>query len=878
MTVRATYRIQFTSDFRFPDAARLAPYFATLGISHLYASPILAAREGSTHGYDGVHYSLISPELGGEEEFRAMAAAFREHGIGVIVDFVPNHMGVGGADNVFWLSVLEWGRQSPVAGWFDIDWASPTPGLAGKVLVPFLGDQYGEVLAQGELDLRYDADRGAFAVWAHDTHKLPVCPQTYAMILRAAPGFEELAARFEAAGEADPSDPVWPDLRQRLREVDPSAAVAAFRGTPGDLESWAALDRLAEAQNWRAAKFSMDSDAINYRRFFTMSDLAGVRVEKAEVFAGVHRLILRLMEEGVVDGIRIDHIDGLVDPKGYCLRLRQSLDRPFPLYVEKILAPDEQLPASWRADGTTGYEFSNLAVGLLVDPAGEEALTRVHAEFTGQTNAPEDVVHQAKLEIMAQPMAAELENLSDRLLALVADDPRRRDFGRAAVRSGLSQVIAALDVYRTYVDRDGIADSDRGRVEAAVERAKARAPEVDPGIYDFISAVMTLDLAGEQPEKLDEILTLVMRLQQFTGPVMAKGLEDRALYRYSRLIALNEVGSEPGQFGVSLEAFHAANRDRLEREPGGMLTTSTHDTKRGEDARMRIAAISGHVEAWAAKVEEWHGLLASDEQPVDRNEEYFFYQLLLGVWPMDWTTAPKTDELSALRERIEAGMMKSIREAAVNSRWVFGNEDYEAAFCAFIGRALGSPDSDFLRSFLDFHAQIAAGAEANILVQTVLKLTVPGMPDTYQGAELWEQSLVDPDNRRPVDFALRERLASETRETAPADVTSHEGAAKLALTAALLRLRSDLPDLFARGSYEPLEAGEGICAFLREAEDARMLVACRLNRSGNHEAALPLPEGRWQDLVTGREAAGELRFGRLPVAVLVAREAATPGS
>ncbi|WYK04791.1 malto-oligosyltrehalose synthase [Cereibacter sphaeroides f. sp. denitrificans] len=615
----------------------------------------------------------------------------------------------------------------------------------------------------------------------------------------------------------------------------------------------------------------MDSDAINYRRFFTMSDLAGVRVEKAEVFAGVHRLILRLMEEGVVEGIRIDHIDGLVDPKGYCLRLRDALDRPFPLYVEKILAPDESLPESWRADGTTGYEFANLAVGLILDPAAEEALTEIHAGFTGQTASPEDLVHQAKLEIMAQPMASELESLTDRLLALVAEDPRRRDFGRAAVRSGLSQVIAGLDVYRTYADASGLAEADRARVEAAVERAKARAPEIDPGIYDFIGAVMTLDLAEEQPAKRDEILILVMRLQQFTGPVMAKGLEDRALYRYSRLIALNEVGSEPGHFGVSLAAFHEANRDRAAREPGAMLTTSTHDTKRGEDARMRIAAIGSHVEDWAAKVQEWHGMLASDEEPVDLSEEYFFYQLLLGVWPMDWADAPEAQDLAALRERVEAAMLKSIREAAVNTRWVFGNEAYEAAFCAFIGRALGTPDSAFLRSFLPFHGRIAPEALANILVQTVLKLTVPGMPDIYQGADLWEQSLVDPDNRRPVDFALRERMLLEMQEKVPADVPPEAGAVKLALTARLLGLRAELPDLFARGSYEPLEAGEGICAFLRAGEGARMLVACRLNRAAHPAQGISLPEGRWQDLVTGTEASGTLAFGRLPVAVLIER-------
>ncbi|MCE6950357.1 malto-oligosyltrehalose synthase [Cereibacter sphaeroides] len=877
MTVRATYRIQFTQAFRFVDAQRLAPYLARLGISHLYASPILAAREGSTHGYDGVHYSLISPDLGSEEEFRAMAATLRHHGIGLIVDFVPNHMGVGGADNVFWLSVLEWGRQSPVAGWFDIDWESATPGLAGKVLMPFLGDHYGEVLAQGGLELRYDAERGTFAVWAHDTHKLPVCPRTYAMILRAAPGFEDLAADFEAAGQAGPADPVWSELRQRLREADPTPALAAFRGVEGDLDSWAALDALAEAQNWRAAKFSIDSDAINYRRFFTMSDLAGIRVEKPEVFAGVHRLILRLMEEGVVDGIRIDHIDGLVDPKGYCLRLRGSLDRRFPLYVEKILAPDESLPEDWQTDGTTGYEFANLAVGLLVDPVGEEALTRIHAEFTGQTMPPAEVVHQAKLEIMAQPMAAELESLTERLLALVAEDPRRRDFGRAAVRGGLSQVVASLDVYRTYVDVSGISASDRKRVEAAVERARLHAPEIDPGIFDLIAAAMTLDLAEELPDRRDEILAFTMRLQQFTGPVTAKGLEDRALYRYARLIALNEVGSEPGRFGVTLDEFHAANRARLAREPAAMLSTSTHDTKRGEDARMRIAAISGHADRWATAVDEWHGLLADEAQPVDRNDAYFLFQLLFGVWPADWQEAPSAEDLADLRGRVEAAALKSVREASVHTRWVFGNEDYEAAVCAFVGRALGDPGSAFLRSFLEFNRLVAPDALHNTLVQTVLKLTVPGVPDTYQGAELWEQSLVDPDNRRAVDFALRERLLDQVLEGPPAAAAPGDGARKLALTAALLRLRRDHPDLFCAGSYEALEAGPGLCAFLRRAGGMRMLVACVLHPAQERDRRLALPEaGNWVDVVTGEAVAEAVEFRGQPVAVLVAREENQP--
>ncbi|PZX51769.1 maltooligosyl trehalose synthase [Cereibacter changlensis] len=875
MTPRATYRFQFTADFTFADAAALAPYLSELGISHVYCSPILAAREGSTHGYDGVHYSLINPELGGEEGFRAMAATLREKGIGLIVDFVPNHMGVGGADNAFWLSVLEWGPLSPVAGWFDIDWDSNTPGLSGKVLVPFLGDHYGEVLAAGDLELRFDPEKAAFAIWAHDTHKLPVCPQCYGEILRRG-GLDELADAYEAvAGEA-PTNPVWKELRARLRDADMTKAVASYVGTPGDLDSWKAMDALIEAQHWRPVKFSMDGDAINYRRFFTMSDLAGVRVEKPEVFRATHKLILPLMQEGIIDGIRIDHIDGLIDPKGYCLRLRDALDKPFPLYVEKILAPDEELPEDWQTDGTTGYEFANQVVGLIVDPAGETAMSEIYAAFTGQTTSPEDIVHIAKLEIMAQPMASELEALTDRFLALAQDDPRRRDFGRAGMRAGLSQVVAGLDVYRTYVDRDGIRDEDRARIAAAVERAKLRAPEIDPGIFDFIALVLTLDLAEEHPEQRADILKTTMRMQQFTGPVMAKGLEDRALYRYARLIALNEVGSEPGHFGLTLEAFHAAN---AARNPSCMLTTSTHDTKRGEDARMRIAALSGHPDLWRERIAEWHELLADEDQPIDRNEEYFFYQLLFGVWEADWSAAPSPEALASLRERVEAGMMKSVREAAVNTRWVFGNEEYETALCAFIARALEAPDTPFLRSFRGFVAEVAPHGLVNSLIQTTLKLTAPGMPDLYQGAELWEQSLVDPDNRRPVDFALRERLLGEVMAEPAALAPADQGGVKLALTAALLNLRRDKPELFQEGDYRPVEAeGKGaasLCAFERRHGDDRMLVACALHPAGSRphrDATRLLAEGEWLNLLTGEpvtELTGAALFGRLPVAVLV---------
>ena len=427
MDLRATYRLQFTAAFRFADAAALAPYLADLGISHVYASPVFAARPGSTHGYDVTDPNAFNPELGTEADFRAMAAAFRAHGLGLILDIVPNHMGIGGAANRFWLDVLEWGEASPCAPWFDIDWASTHPGLAGKVLVPFLDAAYADVLADGGLALRFDPAEGSFAVWAHDSHKLPICPRHYGTILRAG-GLAAEAAAFDAAAPLDPADRRWSELKAGLAAVpQPSVAraLAAFAGTPGDPATWSRLDSLIAAQHWRAAKFNLDGDAINYRRFFTISDLAGVRVELPEVFDATHRLVLSLLDEGLIDGVRIDHIDGLRDPKAYTLRLRSRVARPFTLHVEKILAADEDLPADWQSDGTTGYEVANLLVGLLADPAGTDALTQTYADFTGRAEPPAEVVHAAKRAILARPMAAELEAIVARLLPLAAR-PRPR--------------------------------------------------------------------------------------------------------------------------------------------------------------------------------------------------------------------------------------------------------------------------------------------------------------------------------------------------------------------------------------------------------------------------------------------------------------------
>ncbi len=842
MTPRATYRLQFGPDFGFAEAAALAPYLGALGISHLYAAPVFAAMPGSTHGYDGIDPNQFNPELGGETGFRSMAAAFRAEGMGLILDFVPNHLGVWGAHNRFWLSVLEEGPASPYAHWFDIDWRSEYPGLHGKLLAPVLGESYGTALTAGDLDLRFDAEEGKFAVWAHDTHKLPVRPE---------------------------------DHREFLDTRHPEQTLAIFRGTPGVSSSWAALDELILRQHWRPAKFDLDCDAINYRRFFTISSLAGLRVEDPEVFKATHRLVLDLLGEGVIDGLRIDHIDGLADPMAYVRRLRAAATRPFHLVVEKILAPGERLPAEWEADGTTGYEFANLINGLLIDPTGGDALTAACEGFTGSKIIPANLVEQSKFDIMNRTMIGEITSLATRLHRIALEEPATRDLGRLALRRALAQVIACLDVYRTYADLQGARPEGRSRLARAVAAARRRAPELDPLHFDFLEAALSLDLAETLKGLAPEIRACVQRFQQLTGPVMAKGVEDTAFYRYHRLVALNEVGAELGHFGGDIAHFHRENQARLSENPRMLLASSTHDTKRGEDARARILTLSSRTADWTARVEDWHRMLAPGGAAIDREMAYLFYQMLVGVWPMDWReedTIPP-ERLTDLRERVVAALVKSAREAARQTRWVFGDPEYEAALEAFVSRALDPvPDNAFLRDFRKFEAGLFDRGVENALIQTTLKLTVPGIPDIYQGAELWEQSMVDPDNRRPVDFTRRAAMLSSGASIATASRAS--GAVKLALIARLLGLRRDRPALFAEGSYQPLETGDDrVLAFLRVHEGERLLVAAALDGAKPESAKIEAGAGQWKNML-GESSTSDLNgarlFRSLPVAVLLA--------
>jgi (1->4)-alpha-D-glucan 1-alpha-D-glucosylmutase len=914
---RATYRLQFHAGFRFADAAALAPYLARLGVSHVYASPWLKARPGSTHGYDIVDHRALNPELGDEADFRAMCAAFRAQGLGQILDFVPNHMGVGGADNRWWLDVLEWGAESAFAGWFDIDWDPDRRYLAGKLLVPFLGDQYGRVLEAGELRLRFDEDDGSFAVWAYGTHKLPICPLHYARILGTSrPALERL-------GDAFANLPDWrPHVAERARDLQAElaaaaradagvraaieAAVASLNGSAGDLDSWRALDALVQDQHWRAAHFRVAADDINYRRFFNINELAGIRMEIPELFDHAHARVFALLAEGLLDGLRIDHVDGLLDPKAYLARLRDRAPRPFYLVVEKILARHEALREDWPVEGTTGYEFANLVLGLLVDPGGEAGLTQAYAEFAGAQPGFADIVRDCKLRIMANEMASELNVLARDAGRIARQNPRTADFTRNILGRGLRAIVAAFPVYRTYVDAAGSpTEADRRDLDWAVAHARRSEPDVDPSVFDFLHRLLSTDLVAEPRSGFSRhaVTRFAMRVQQYSGPVMAKGLEDTAFYRFNRLVALNEVGGHPDHLGLAPAAFHKANAARAKRWPQAMLATSTHDTKRGEDLRARLAVLAEMPEEWARQVRGWSRILRARRgdvegtAPPDRSDEYLFWQLLLGAWPPEMTgTPPDPAAIAALSDRLQGAMRKSMREAKLHSSWAAPDEAYEQAMLGFVRDALDTSGSAaFFESFLPFQARVAELGVENSLVQAALKLTLPGMPDIYQGAELWDFSLVDPDNRRPVDFAARAGLLAQVEAALARDRGAairglraqwQDGRIKLAVIATLLAHRRAHPALHAEGGYTPL-AVEGpesdrMLAFLRRhAEDALLVVARRFPARAPAAAPLhlSLPDatlhGTWRDLLTGqrhRAAAGMLDIhgatSDLPIAVL----------
>ena len=938
---RATYRLQLHRDFTFQDATRIVPYLAQLGISHVYCSPILKARPGSMHGYDVVDHTQLNPELGTREDFQQLVAALRAQQMGLVVDIVPNHLGVMGADNLWWLDVLENGPASQYAAHFDIDWRPQRASLRNRVLVPILGEPYGTVLERGELRLGFDAGSGTFDVRYHE-HRLPIDPREYPKIFIGMPSilapddpdradFESLLTAFAHLPPRDALEMEALTIRRRDKEAHKrrlvrliersppilehiQCAVQRINGTAGVPASFDALEALLDAQAYRLAYWRVAVDEINYRRFFDVNDLAALRMNETAVFERTHQLILELVAAGHIDGLRIDHSDGLYDPQDYFERLQRCVrphaDAP-PLYVvtEKILATHERLPLTWQVHGTTGYDFTALASSWLVHAGSEAAMGRIYRHFTAVTDSFEQISYSSRKLMMRISLAAELEVLATQLDRIAQLDRQTADFTRAAMREAIMETIACFPVYRTYITARGASDEDRRVVHWAVNVARRRSAAAELSIFDFLREVLLGEAAAQRPTHAAAMLEFTMKFQQVTSPVTAKGVEDTAFYRYCNLLCLNEVGGDPRRWSVSNAALHQENLERARHWPHSMLATSTHDTKRSEDVRARIAVLSELPERWRRHLGRWTRLNRNKRKQIDgswaptRNDEYLIYQALLGVYD------PEEDP-EQLRSRLQAYVVKAAREAKLSTAWMNPDAAYEQALGDFVAALLAPAQNAFLHDFAQLAQLVSYFGHLNSLTQTVLKLTAPGVPDIYQGTELPTLALVDPDNRRPVDFTaasrtltLLERRAREPRLPLLAELLSNwrSGEAKLYVTQQLLQLRRELPALFAEGSYQPLtiegEQREHLLAFQRTCGEASVIVVlprwmaklmhgelsapigavwgeCMIRTSS------PLPAAGLHELFSGRTIAldnggGELRvtevLAHFSVAVLVSR-------
>jgi (1->4)-alpha-D-glucan 1-alpha-D-glucosylmutase len=843
---RATYRIQLNKTFTLRDATALVPYFAALGISHVYCSPYFRARPGSMHGYDVVDHNSLNPEIGTPEDLEAFVAALRAHSMGHILDIVPNHVGVMGADNAWWMDVLENGPASQYAQFFDIDWQPANPALVGKLLVPVLGDPYGTVLERGELELRYENERGSFSVFYHE-HRFPLDPRTYPAILertrssndelgRLITGFRGLTDRDSATGpQLADRNRDKEELKQRLDALlsgdaelakAVQEAIRSLSGAPGDAASFDAFHELLDAQAFRLAYWRVASDDINYRRFFDVNDLAALRMENEAVFEATHRLTFELVRSGKVDGLRIDHPDGLNNPRQYFQRLQ---DRAGGIYVvvEKITATFERLPRDWPVQGTTGYNFTNVVNGLFVDTRAKGRIDRIYRNFIIDYVEWLDAAYDSKILILRTALAAELNVLANQLTRIAIADRGTRDFTLSNLRRAITEVIACFPVYRTYV-AEGASDEDRRYVDWALAAARRRSSSTDPALFEFLRSVLLAEGGS------DAVRAFAMKFQQVTSPVTAKGVEDTALYRFNRLISLNEVGGEPEHFGTSVRAFHADCRHRAEQWPHEMLATSTHDTKRSEDVRARIDVLSEMPGLWRNSLQRWSRMNRARRRIVDDlpapgpHAEYLLYQTLLGSWPLE---AMDDAALTTYRERIEQYMIKASREGKRRTSWANPNAAYEDALMQFVRLSLerreGNPFPDEVAATAK---RLARFGFVNSLAQTLLKLTTPGVPDIYQGNELWDFSLVDPDNRRPVDYERRRRMLAEIGSTELAAMLDgiEDGRAKLHLIWKTLQFRREHQALFRDGSYLPLRTSGAhaahLCAFARKLGDELAIV------------------------------------------------------
>ena len=868
----ATYRIQFHLGFRFVDARDLVPYLHELGVTDLYASPRFRARRGSSHGYDVADPLRINSELGTEKEFEELVQKLRHYRMGLLLDIVPNHMSAS-SDNPWWLDVLENGPSSKYAHYFDIDWHPATTKAAflqeNRVLLPILGDLYGKVLEDQEFSLKLDET--GFFVRYYDT-KLPLDPKTYSTILEHTlaglsellgsdhPTSRELVGLLEETERLLPrtvADPSEIQIRQEQKEAikrrlwgqflarpevrsSMEHTLRVFNGEKGIPESFDLLDQILEAQAYRLAFWKLAAEEINYRRFFDVSDLVGVRVEDPEVFAARHAQIFQLIREGKVTGLRIDHIDGLHDPLDYLQRLQNSMDASEPslqdtakiyVVVEKILADAEELPAEWAACGTTGYDFLSTVNGIFIDPNGLEVLDGIYRRFTGIEASFTQVAYEGNKRVLKELFPGEVNALAHELGKLAARDRYARDVPLSEYVQALTEVTACLPVYRTYIRGLQVSERDRNYIEEALEEAQRRTGEerAGPAAFAFLRRVLLLDAAYDSEGREQEWLLFVMRWQQFTGAAMAKGLEDTALYVYNRLTSLNEVGGSPAKGAKSVMDFHRAMQYRRDRMPYTLNTTTTHDTKRSEDVRARIDVLSEVARVWEKHLLQWSTWNQSLKRAVgdiaapDRNDEMLLYQTLLGAWPL------AEEEVPAFLDRLKQYVIKAVREAKVHTSWTNPNSSYEGALLRFTESLFLAPGCRrFRKDFLTFQKTIAYYGALNSMAQVLLKFAAPGAPDFYQGTELWDFSLVDPDNRRPVDFGLRQRVLEDMRRRESAGRVQlgrsllsswEDGRIKLYTTYKAVNLHRVHPNLFLNGEYIPLEAvgpkKEHVCAFAR---------------------------------------------------------------
>ena len=904
----STYRLQFNASFTFLDAARLIPYLDKLGITDCYASPYLKAAPGSSHGYDVVDPTVLNPEIGTEAEYQVFITALQEHGMGQLLDVVPNHMGIAGSANVWWQDVLENGPSSHYATFFDIDWTPVKPELENTVLLPILGDQYGIVLENQEIVLHYD-DGQLFLQYYE--HRLPLDPSTWSIILtfrqddllatlgESSPDLQEFQSIVTALSHLPLRTETDPErIAERYREKEVirrrlSTVIAEnetlhhflldnlhlLNGIKGSPPSFDLLDVLVSNQAYRLAFWRVAGEEINYRRFFDINQLAAIRMEQPAVFQEAQQKIFDLVSSGAVTGLRIDHVDGLYDPQGYleqwqtwaAQQFHATLDsqgRVLYLLVEKILGAGERLNPDWPVHGTTGYAFLSLVNQLFVQTSHQRQIEQLYARFTKNSLHYDDLIYQCKKLIMTSSMAGEINALGHELNVLSERNRRSRDFTLNSLIYAIREIIACFPVYRTYVrpdPKEPVTDRDRVYIRLAVARAKRRNPALSNLVFEFIRDLLMNAPQDSSPLDWEILRPFVMKFQQTTSPVTAKGVEDTAFYQYNRLTSLNEVGGEPQHFGVSLSDFHQYMQERADHWPWSLSSTTTHDTKRSEDVRARINVLSEIPTEWRNRLRTWNRLNKKaaerlEEQLVpSRNEEYLIYQTLLGAWPF----GPYSDEVrTQLLERLQIYMIKALREAKVTSSWLNPDEAYEQAVLKFLARILSpTPTNVFLEDFLPFQSRIASYGIYNSLAQVLIKTLAPGIPDFYQGTELWDLSLVDPDNRGLVDYALYQKLLAELQDLQqklnPIELIqflfqhADNGLIKMYVTLTALHFRKTHSSLLLHGSYRALDAqgkrAEHICGFLRQDKHSVGLIVLPrfLTQLIPEPTTLPVGESIW---------------------------------